>query len=154
MKNTFTFFAFIAFLSFGSIELIAATPSPILPKVVVKAGTLVTLETAEKIYSDDATVGQILKFSVLMNVVVDGKVVIASGALAIGRVKSIKKTTYNIPEEITIELKSVQAVDGQQIVLNGDEQTYKGKFTGEGTYVMPGRTITAKLMNNYTILLD
>lgn len=154
MKKTITKIILLTILitSFSNVR---GTSLDLLPQnVLVRAGTLVTLETAEKIYSDQATIGQIIKFSVLMNVVVDGRVVISSGALAIGRVKSLKKTTYNLPEEITIELTSVQAVDGQQIVLNGDEQTYKGKFTGEGTYIMPGRTITAKIMNNYTIKVN
>ena len=151
MKNIFVSLTFLFF----SIAAIAANPAPlVLQKALLKSGTLVTLETSEKIYSDQATVGQIVKFTVVMNVVSEGHVVINTGALAVGRVKAIKKTTYNSPEEITVELKSVQAADGQQIVLNGDEQTYKGKFTGEGTFVLPGRTITAKVMNNYEIYIQ
>lgn len=118
---------------------------------VLPAGTLVLLETTEKIASDQVTVGKTLLFRVRMNVVVDGKIVIASGALAIGRVKSISRATYNHPEEITLEVQYAQAVDGQQIALNGAEQTYRGIFANESTIVEPAQTITGTVMNNTCI---
>ncbi|MBV6441701.1 MAG: hypothetical protein DYG98_15995 [Haliscomenobacteraceae bacterium CHB4] len=117
------------------------------------AGTLVILETTEKIASDQVTVGKTLLFRVRMNVVVDGKTVIATGALAVGRVKSIARATYNNPEEITLEVLYAQAVDGQQVALNGAEQTYRGTFPNESTAVEPGQTITATVMNNIQINL-
>ena len=117
------------------------------------AGTLVILETTEKIASDQVTVGKTLLFRVRMNVVVDGKTAIATGALAVGRVKSISRATYNNPEEITLEVLYAQAVDGQQVALNGAEQTYRGMFPTESTVVEPGQTITATVMNNIQINL-
>ncbi len=115
------------------------------------AGTLVILESSERIDSDAATVGKTVVFRVRTNVVVDGKVVIATGAIALGRVKNIRKATYNNKEEITLELLYAQAVDGQQIPLNGTEQTYKGQFPGESVSVEPGQMITATVMNNTEI---
>lgn len=120
------------------------------PKVL-PAGTLVLLETTEKVASDQVTVGKTLLFRVRMNVVVDGKVVISSGALAVGRVKSISRATFNHPEEITLEVQYAQAVDGQQIALNGAEQTYRGTFPNESTFVEPAQTITGTVMNNTCI---
>ena len=117
------------------------------------SGTLVMLETTEKISSDAVTVGKILVFRVRTNVVVDGHVVISTGAIAIGRVKSITPTTYNNPEEITLEVTYAQAVDGQQIALNGAEQTYKGRFSKESATVEPGQMITGTVMNNTNIKL-
>jgi len=115
------------------------------------AGTLVMLETTEKISSDAVTVGKVLMFTVRTNVVVDGHTVIATGSIAIGKVKSITPATYNLPEEITFEVTCAQAVDGQQISLNGAEQTYKGRFSRESVVVEPGQMITGTVMNNTNI---
>ncbi len=122
--------------------------------VTLPAGTLVILESSERFHSDEVTVGKILRFKVRANVVVDGQVVITTGALAIGRVKAIKETTYNDPEEVTIELTSVQAVDGRQVPLDGDEQTFRGQFSGQGTIVEGGQTITARVMNNTPVKVN
>ena len=128
--------------------------NPILPpfkNIMLTAGTLVSLETAEKVFSDNVTVGQSVKFRVITNVVVDRRVVIATGAIAQGRVKSIDETTYNSPEAITVELTTVQAVDGQQVPLNGIEQTFRGTYPNEGTLITPGKSISANVMNDMVI---
>lgn len=137
-------------------RIIANNPieSPLFGTVTLTAGTLVILETTESLRSDNATVGQIIQFRVKTNVVAEGKVVVLTGAIGIGRVKAIKKTTYNDPEEITVEVTSVRAVDGQQIALSGNEQTYKGKFSGEGTMIYSGSTITANVMNTTPITVN
>ena len=79
---------------------------------------------------------------------INGKVVIKTGAIAVGRVKSLQEATYNNPAEITIELKSVQAVDGQLVDLNGTEQTMKGIYPNQGTLINIGTSITANVMND------
>lgn len=148
MKNTlFTLVTLIAFFFSTAAQ---ATP-PGNPCKTLPAGTLVMLETTEKISSDAATVGKTLVFRVRTNVVVDGKVVISTGAIAIGRVKNITPATFNLPEEITFEVTYAQAVDGQQIALNGAEQTYKGRFSRESVVVEPGQMITGTVMNNTNI---
>jgi len=116
--------------------------------VTLKAGTMVMLETIEQFNSDQVTVGKVLKFRVTTNVVVNGKTVITTGAIAVGRVKDIEENTYNYPEKITITLMSAQAVDGQQIALNGMEQTFAGRFPGEGVTVEVGQSILGMVMNN------
>ena len=148
MKNTlFTLATLIAFFFSTAAQ---ATP-PGNPCKTLPAGTLVMLETTEKISSDAVTVGKTLVFRVRTNVVVDGKVVISTGAIAIGRVKNITPATFNLPEEITFEVTYAQAVDGQQIALNGAEQTYKGRFSRESVVVEPGQMITGTVMNNTNI---
>lgn len=146
MKNVF--FLCLTLLSLSTS--LAAKTQPLNTKPL-PAGTLVLLETTEKIDSYRSTVGKTLTFRVRTNVVVDGKTVIASGALAIGRVKSISRATFNNPEEITLEVLYAQAVDGQQVALNGAEQTYRGMFAGESVIVEPAQTITATVMNNTEI---
>lgn len=119
--------------------------------VTLDAGTLVMLENTEQFNSDEVTVGKVLKFRVTANVVVNGKTAITTGAIAVGRVKAIEENTYNYPERITITLMSAQAVDGQQVPLNGMEQTFSGRFPGEGVTVETGQSILAMVMNNMEI---
>lgn len=114
---------------------------------------MVLLETAERTASERATVGKQVLFRVRANVVIDGQVVISTGALAIGRVKSIRKNTYNFPESLTLEVTAVQTIDGRLVALHGNEQTFTGLFPGESMYVEPGQTMSAALMNNETIYL-
>ncbi|MEM9887824.1 MAG: hypothetical protein AAF849_18155 [Bacteroidota bacterium] len=120
-------------------------------KVTLDAGTLIYLETNERIFTDGAMPGKIIQFKVKMNVIIKGKVVIRTGAAAIGRVKSVRAATYNNPAEITIELTSVQSVDGQQVSLNGTEQTLQGEFPNQGTLINIGTAITANVMNDTEI---
>lgn len=128
------------------------TPYEIAIKMVsLKAGTLVFLELDEKLYSDEVTIGKSVRFKVRTNVMAEGKVVITTGSLAIGRVKNVKAQTYNNPAEVTIELTYVQAVDGQQVALNGTEQVIKGQFPSQGTEINAGTSITANVMNDIDI---
>lgn len=120
-------------------------------KITLPAGTMILMELAEQIESDRMTIGQLVKFKVTTDVVVDGKVAIRTGAFAYGRVKSISTTTYNHAEEINFEVTSVQSVDGQQIALNGAEQIIKGAYSGQGSSAKLGTTITATVMNDMEI---
>lgn len=123
-------------------------------KCTLPSGTLVLLETTEKIFSDQVTVGKTIQFRVRTNVIAEKEVVIRTGALAIGRVKAIEPSTYNNPEEIRIELQYVQAVDGQMVPLSGQEESLRGQFTGQGTAVETGTSLTAYVMNEMTIKAD
>lgn len=120
-------------------------------RVTLQSGTLVLLESAEHLSTEQATIGQMIKFIVKTNVIAENKVVINSGAIAIGRVKYVNDNTYNNPETITIEVTNVQAVDGQQVFLNGNELTLSGLYPNEGTFVFTGRTLTANVMNDMEI---
>lgn len=153
MKNLF--FSFIAVIAclFPSTSAFSSNHPMGNSCKTLPAGTLVMLETAEKISSDAVTVGKPLVFRVRTNVVVEGKVVITTGAIAIGRIKSITPTTYNNPEEIALEVTYVQAVDGSQVPLNGAEQTFKGRFSRESAVVEPGQMIIGTVMNNMNINL-
>ena len=123
-------------------------------KATLTSGSLVILETTEYLTSDNVTVGKTLQFRVRTNVIAEKEVVIRTGALAVGRVKSIEPSTYNNPAEIRIELQYVQAVDGQMVPLSGQEQSLRGQFSGQGTAVETGTNITAYVMNNITIKVD
>lgn len=120
----------------------------------LQSGTVILLETLEKVQTDAVTVGQNLQFKVRTNVMSENEVVIRTGAMSLGRVKSIEPATRNNPEEIRIELLYVQAVDGQTIPLNGNEQTIRGAFPGQGVSVEAGTTISAFVTNNVSIHHD
>ncbi len=136
----------------NSTPFIIGAPSCVFSKkVVLQAGTLIYLELDEQIYSDQVTIGKSIRFKVRTNVVSDGKVVVTTGSLAIGRVKNIRTATYNNPAEVTIELTYVQAVDGQQVALNGTEQIVRGQYPSQGTEINAGISITANVMNDIEI---
>lgn len=153
MKHLLIVFAFLALngTAFANNNPIFSIAEFLPKNITLKAGTPIIFETAETFQSGTMTVGQNIKFSVKMNVVVDGHVAINTGSIAIGRVKNINRTSYNNPETITIELTSVQAVDGSQIFLNGAEQTFQGTFSNEDTTVNNGKTITASVLNDVDI---
>ena len=123
-------------------------------KITLTSGTLVMLETAERFGTDQVTVGKEIQFRVRTNVMAENEVAIRTGALAIGRVKAIEPATYNNPAEIRIELTYVQAVDGQMIALSGQEQSLRGQFTGQGTSVEAGTSITGYVMNDSRVKVD
>ncbi len=122
--------------------------------VTLNAGTVILLETNEKIQSSQVTVGKTVQFKVRTNVMAQGRVAIRTGAVAVGRVKAIEPYTFNNPEEIRIELLYVQAVDGQMIPFNGNEQTIRGQFPGQDAAIENGTAITANVTNNIEIKVD
>lgn len=158
MKYLFAFFlAFITFTSFAFSTVQTSNSStngidfPFKKRVTLEAGTLVMLETSEKLDSRQITIGQLVQFKVKTNVYAEGRLVIRTGSLALGRIKTIQKASYNHPESITIEITSVQAIDGQSVALNPTEQTIKGTYTGQGFTMNKGKMVTANVMNDYRI---
>lgn len=137
--------------AFATAPLPAASFAAPCQKVVINAGTLVILETNESLQSGQATVGQLVQFKVRANVYAEGEVAIVTGAQAIGRIKAIEPSSYNNPETFKIEVMYVQAVDGQQVALNGTELSIKGQFPGQDAGSQPGTTITASVMNDTKI---
>ncbi len=147
---------FIALFAFSTAAFSAKTEAPVFAQTgfiaQLQAGTVVLLESTERIGSDRVTVGKTLMFRVKADVVVNGFVVVATGAFAIGRVKNIEETTFNDPAEVTLEVISVQAVNGQQVPLMGAEQIFKGRFKNEEAVVEPGQMMTAMVTNNTEII--
>lgn len=96
--------------------------------VILNAGTNVSLETVSFIQSDLVTVGQTIDFKVRNDVQVDGKTVIAAGSIAKGQVmraqmaKGVGKQGF-----LEVQIKSVTAVDGQEVYLNGGNVYQEGE---------------------------
>lgn len=119
--------------------------------VNLRAGTLVTLETTTRLSSDAATIGTIVPFRVMTDVVVNGRIVIRNGTQAIGRISGIQAGTYNDPQLIQIEVKFVQAVDGQQINLSSNPIDIEAAMPNEGVCIQIGTMITAHTMNDVVV---
>ncbi|MCB0639418.1 MAG: hypothetical protein KDC54_22485 [Lewinella sp.] len=120
-------------------------------RVTLRAGTLILLESTQRIDSRSATIGTIVRFRVMTDVIVDGRTVIASGTQALGRITSIEPGTYNAPEVIQVEVKYVQSVDGQQVNLSTNPLDVSATFTGEGAVINVGTNITSHVMNDIEI---
>lgn len=161
MKNILAFaLALVCSLSFATANTASNPADPAAAfaaptkKVTLSAGTLVVLESNESLFSGTLTPGKMIQMRVRTNVFAEGKLVIRTGATALGRVKNIEGTTFNSPESVTIELFYVQAVDGQQIPLNGNEQTITGAAPNEGATVPVNTLITSQTMNDTEIKAD
>lgn len=86
----------------------------------LSAGTMIALETISVIQSDLIFPGQIVDFRVKYDVKVNDKVVIMGGSLAKGQVLRVTKAKgIGQAGFLEIQLKSVTAVDGQEIFLTG-----------------------------------
>ncbi len=161
MKNILAFaLALVCSLSFATANTASNPTDPAAAfaaptkKVTLSAGTLIVLESNESLFSGALTPGKMIQMRVRTNVFAEGKLAIRTGATALGRVKSIEGTTFNSPESVTIELFYVQAVDGQQVPLNGNEQTITGIAPNEGTTVPVNTLITSQVMNDQEIKVD
>jgi hypothetical protein len=150
MKNLIITTLILGLFSFTN-QLEAHTPVTPCNKIELPNGTLVSLETTEQVQSNKMTVGRIVKCKITTDVVVDGKVVIRTGAIAHARVTRITPTTYNGPEQITLSAINAQAADGQIIALNGVEQTFKGRLPGQPMMVYIGTPLSAHVANNYEV---
>ena len=96
--------------------------------VVLNAGTNVSLETVSMIQSDMVSVGQTIDFRVKYDVKVDNKTVIAAGSIAKGQVMRAQKAKGLGKEGfVEIQIKSVTAVDGQEVFLTGGNVYQEGE---------------------------
>jgi hypothetical protein len=99
-------------------------------EVVLPDGTELTVITMEEISSKTATEGDALTFKVDEDVKVNGKVVIAKGALVKGEISNAKKSgRMGKAGTLSIRILSTSAVDDQRVKLRaskgkeGDDKT-------------------------------
>ena len=148
-KSIITTLVLTVFALFNSLQ---AHNNPInCAKAELPSGTLVNLEIIEQVQSNKVTVGHLVKCRITTDVVVDGKVVIRTGAVATARVSAIAPTTYNEGEKITLRAINAQAADGQIIALNGTEQTVKGRLPNQAVTAHIGTPLNAHVTNNCKI---
>ena len=117
---------FIA-LMLASVFFLSSFTNPTGKVVMLKSGTMVSLELINRVTSD-MKVGQIVDFRVLSDVKAGGEVVIKAGTIAKGQVVDISKNSMlGQPGEVTLSVKSVTAVDGTRVALTGASLTSEGK---------------------------
>jgi hypothetical protein len=140
-------------------------------EVVLNAGTNVPLETVGIIRSDQVTVGQTIDFRVKHDVKVDGITVINAGSIAKGQVIRAQKAKGLGKEGfVEIQIKSVTAVDGQEVFLSGGNIYQEGQdkqtlaivlgiivcllfltMKGKNAEIPPGYQVMANVATSVTI---
>ena len=91
-------------------------------KVTIPAGTVVTLRTTSVIAPEQLNTGDLVTLTVVNDVVIDGKVVIASGAQAKGEIiDSRNRGMIGIAAKIGLSVRSVTAVDNTTVPLMGSK---------------------------------
>jgi hypothetical protein len=89
-------------------------------KIILRAGTPVLLETTQMIMSNNLSIGQSVDFRVRYDVKSESKSLIKAGSIAKGQVTRVQKARGLGKEGyVEIQIKSVQAADGQMVPLTG-----------------------------------
>jgi hypothetical protein len=95
--------------------------------VVLNAGTIVALETTSMLQSDQVFVGQTIDFRVKYDVKVNGKKAIVAGSIAKGQIMRAQKAKgLGRQGFLEVQIKSVTAVDGQEVFLSGGNVYQEG----------------------------
>lgn len=122
MFNAKFFASLFSIFAFATIFMSAAPAPESMTIVTLRGGTVITAEVIDEVVSSDLEVGNIIRMEVRGNVTVNGKVVIADGAMAEGKVLRLQKDCAYGKPSIQITLETVQAVDGQRVRLRGTAQ--------------------------------
>ena len=111
-----------------------------------------------EVSSEEVEIGNTIEFTVRSNVTVNGKVLIAAGAIAEGWVKDVIKTCEgcNAKDQcakLVLVVQNVQAVDGQRVNLRSLPYTVKGKCCcGGGPAVAKfGSVLSSRVLNDIKI---
>ncbi len=122
--------------------------------VKLRIGTTVYFETVKDINTETVQVGNLIQLKVRTNVTVKGKVVIRANTMALGRITEVSRTTANSSGSATIEVRDVQAVDGQLINLNATYQLSGDCIPGQSCLIRSGFIITAHVMDNSDVEIE
>lgn len=86
----------------------------------IPVGTIVLLSVAQTIEPSAVTVGQKIHLNAVNDITIDGIVVIKAGAIASGEItQAVKAGNIGKPATIAITLRSVEAVDGTNVPIQG-----------------------------------
>lgn len=123
-----------SFLAMSTLVLSLATQAHAPVRSVLKAGTLVVLETTNPLSSKDAQVGQSVGMRVKYDVMVDGRAVIKAGANGSAQVTTAEHRK-GLGKEGSLAIKPtvVQAVDGQMVLLTSNGSSSTGTDTKGAT---------------------
>lgn len=96
--------------------------------VTLRSGTPIVVESAQTYNSKNLSEGQTVNVRVKYNVVANKQTLVAAGALGTATISGIVKPgVFGKPGRIELQIQSVQAVDGQQILLSGIPMNAEGQ---------------------------
>jgi hypothetical protein len=95
--------------------------------VTLRSGTPVVAEAAQTYSSKTLSVGQSINVRAKFNVVADKHTLISAGSLGSATVSDLKKGgMFGKAGRMELQVQSIQAVDGQQVLLSGIPLTLEG----------------------------
>lgn len=107
--------------------------------VTLKAGTMIPLQTLTTLSSATLQTGQTVTFTVAQDIKVGGKVVIERGASATGTVVSAQhRRMIGLPGKFTVQIQTVQAVDGTNVFLTNSDVNAEGKSKMVTSLILTG----------------
>ncbi len=109
-------------------------------KILIEKGTVVRLELAEGLTSQESKTGDTVRFTVIEDVTIDGNTVIREGSEALGRVSEAKAAKgWGKSGKLDITIETVKAIDGSRIPLTatvGDSESWAGGKTIVGVALL------------------
>ena len=131
MKKTACSLIILSLAAWSSIFAIASKEAPLGKTVVVPDGTEIAAVTTETLSSKTAHEDDPITFKVDEDVVVDGSVVIARGALIKGIVTNAKKSGYfGRGGELNVRVESTETVDKQKVKVRASKGRSGNDKTG------------------------
>jgi hypothetical protein len=113
-------------------------------KVKLQEETPLKVKISKELSSDKAQVGDVITFTVVENLKVDGKIVIESNTEVVGEVIEAEKArSLGRPGKLDFTINSIKSVDGQIIKLRSTAKKIVGKNKTGG--VIAGAVIIAPL---------
>jgi len=150
VKSALFHFAFVL-LSLVSFTNAQAAPADD-QMIVLRAGTPITVTLNQTVSSANAQVGNTVEFMVRNDVVVNGKIVIAAGAMAEGWVKNVQRACPGSPARLVITVESAQAVDGSRVFLQSIPFTVQGQPQSQApAQARIGTNLSARTRNDARI---
>ncbi len=96
--------------------------------VTLRSGTPIVIETLQTLNAKNLSEGQTVNVRVKYNVVVAKQIVVAAGALGNATISEISKPgMFGKPGRIELQIQSIQAVDGQQVLVSGMPMIAEGQ---------------------------
>jgi hypothetical protein len=95
--------------------------------ITLRAGTPVVAEAAQTYTSKNLSVGQSINVRAKFNVVVDKHTLISAGSLGSATISDLRKGgVFGRGGRMELQVQSIQAADGQQVLLAGIPLTLEG----------------------------
>jgi hypothetical protein len=96
--------------------------------ITLRAGTPIVVESSQTYNAKNLSEGQTVNVRVKYNVISNKQTLVAAGALGTATISDLTKPgVFGKAGRIELQIQSVQAVDGQQILLSGIAMTAEGQ---------------------------